>query len=293
LLVLPSITPSDTPAPEIAQAFSPTPDITLEPTVSQTPVESLSPSPSATDAPSLTPTSSSTATIDASPTNTVVPSLTITDTPTRTPTETAIPTEEPGAILDLIELAMSATILPGAIETYGAPRFTPTGFVSTSSGLCLPPPGGFGTAYLQDATLSASLGCAVGASTSVPAAVQSFERGLMIYVGSPQPSIFVLVTTTGQFTRYDDTFNEALDPASGGNVPPAGLLEPIRGFGKVWRSQFGVRDALGWATASESGMTAVAQAFERGQMLALPNLGQIAVLSGSGSGSYRLVFGSS
>jgi hypothetical protein len=36
-------------------------------------------------------------------------------------------------------------------------------------------------------------------------------------------------------------------------VPPPGLYQPIRGFGKLWRTHPEVRDRLGWATAPEQG----------------------------------------
>lgn len=36
-------------------------------------------------------------------------------------------------------------------------------------------------------------------------------------------------------------------------VPPAGLYQPIRGFGKLWRTNPHVRDGLGWAIAPEQG----------------------------------------
>ena len=31
------------------------------------------------------------------------------------------------------------------------------------------------------------------------------------------------------------------------------MLQPIRGFGKLWRTTTSVRDGLGWATAAEQG----------------------------------------
>ena len=31
-------------------------------------------------------------------------------------------------------------------------------------------------------------------------------------------------------------------------IPPEGYYEPVRGFGKVWREERGVREHLGWAT---------------------------------------------
>src|SRR5262245_60288081 len=41
------------------------------------------------------------------------------------------------------------------------------------------------------------------------------------------------------------------DQVSGGEKPPAGLYEPIRGFGKLWRSNPQVRNTLGWAAGPE------------------------------------------
>jgi hypothetical protein len=47
-------------------------------------------------------------------------------------------------------------------------------------------------------------------------------------------------------------------------IPPDGLRQPVRGFGKVWRERPGVREALGWATAEETGFTAIIQEFAGG-----------------------------
>jgi hypothetical protein len=50
---------------------------------------------------------------------------------------------------------------------------------------------------------------------------------------------------------YVDTWREG-EPASGGETPPAGLYEPMRGFGKLWRSETSIRNTLGWAVAPEA-----------------------------------------
>jgi hypothetical protein len=42
-------------------------------------------------------------------------------------------------------------------------------------------------------------------------------------------------------------------------VPPPGRVQPIRGFGKLWRSQPGVRERLGWALAPEQGFNTLYQ----------------------------------
>ena len=54
---------------------------------------------------------------------------------------------------------------------------------------------------------------------------------------------------------YDDTFVEGqveIDPEI---IPPEGLYQPERGFGKLWRENPEVRDAIGWALEPELGHT--------------------------------------
>ena len=91
------------------------------------------------------------------------------------------------------------------------------------------------------------------------------------------------------------TSNPSVDPESGGLAPPAGLLEPIRGFGKVWRENQAVQDALGWATGIEQGNVATAQDFSNGRMLYIPVRGEILILIYSGgvssAGTWRAVPG--
>jgi hypothetical protein len=48
---------------------------------------------------------------------------------------------------------------------------------------------------------------------------------------------------------------------------PQGKLQPIRGFGKVWRDNADVRRKLGWALAKEEAQNAQVLQFERGAML--------------------------
>jgi len=98
----------------------------------------------------------------------------------------------------------------------------------------------------------------------------------------PQPIIYVL-PNDGTYHRFDDTFNPETDAASGDESPPDGLVAPMFGFGKVWRMNSAMRDALGWATAPEQRGTGEFQMFERGEMLSLSQTGQIyAFLSDTG-----------
>lgn len=250
-------------------------------------------------APSFTPTTTLppdvTATFTLTPSVTVTPSMTITDTPTRTPTETPLPTDDPTRPSNAIgELLRSWTPPPPGTWIFGTMPGTSVGIVATQPAgnggtLCLPPVGGFGSVYTVDPVLAAQIGCSSGAPMPFPAAVQTFEHGVMIYVGSTPAAIYVLYNN-GSYSRFNDTFVDGIDPTSGGEMPPPGLIEPIRGFGKVWRSDPTVRNTLGWAIQPETGTTATVLLFQTGQMIALPPLGQIAVLTNVGT--YRLLTGS-
>ena len=108
----------------------------------------------------------------------------------------------------------------------------------------------------------------------------------MIWVSGP---IFVLFSD-GRYRRFDDTFAAGIDPESGGEIPPAGLLEPVRGFGKVWRSNPDVRGGLGWALAAEAGGSAAMQRFERGWMIDLSQRSDVLIFTedpGGASGTWQ------
>jgi serine/threonine-protein kinase len=149
---------------------------------------------------------------------------------------------------------------------------------------CAPPPGGFATAY-NDGALAGTLGCPLPAApVQVNSASQLFERGSMIYAQETPARIYVLYND-GTFRRYDDTWVGGVDPESGGETPPAGLLEPVRGFGKVWRTNPDVRAGLGWAFTPEAGALAWIQTFERGRMIALPQRNEIIALTDDAGGA--------
>jgi hypothetical protein len=82
----------------------------------------------------------------------------------------------------------------------------------------------------------------------------------------PQPVIYVLYANM-TFRRFDDFFDPAIDPVSGGEAPPPGLVEPGYGFDKIWREQPRVREQLGWATSPESPGTGQFQMFLDGSMI--------------------------
>jgi hypothetical protein len=292
ILVLPSETPSVTPQATETPEARPTliAEITIAPsasvsspeqglTANATGTETLTPVPNVTERPTLT------------------PSMTITDTPTRTLTMTPYTEEDLSPLFQLAIVALSST--PPPTGFYVPPSLTPTGFApvnpvnpvnpgAPAGTLCLPPPGGFGAVYMADPAFSVQIGCPLGSPLAYPAAIQTFERGIMIYVGTSPSAIYVLYNT-GSYTRFADTWIDGVDPVSGGETAPFGLYEPIRGFGKVWRSDTTVRNGLGWATQPEAGTNVTLMLFQSGQMIALPSLGQVAVMTTTGT--YRLVAG--
>ncbi|MCU0521937.1 MAG: hypothetical protein MUF84_14755 [Anaerolineae bacterium] len=93
------------------------------------------------------------------------------------------------------------------------------------------------------------------------AAEQRFESGSMIWVEA-EDAIYVvhkIGDIAGHWQRFQDEWDESqptLDPAL---VPPAGLQQPIRGFGLVWRERPGVREGLGWAIEGEQAFTTIVQ----------------------------------
>jgi hypothetical protein len=112
-------------------------------------------------------------------------------------------------------------------------------------------------------------------SVSLPAAEQAFERGWMIWLApipgsnsvSANPeaaSVYVLYNTDltsawPQWERFGDLWEPGQPESDLAIEPPAGLYQPLRGFGKVWRDQPGVRSRLGWAVAPEEGFASTYQ----------------------------------
>jgi hypothetical protein len=275
-------------------------DTVQVPTLAQLPSATATPLPSATAFPtwtetaSATPTETGTATPTPSVTFTVTPSQTITSTPTATATETPAPAEDVQAVDSLLALAQQATVLPQEF------LIVPTQVVAVSpAAVSVPgqnincvtaPTARIGEIYADDPSLAALLGCPVGGAVDIITASQVFQNGSMLYVQGSPGSIYVLASDS-RFTRFDDTYNAAADPESTGQTPPSPTLyEPVRGFGKVWRTYVDVRERLGWATTTEAGNNSALQLFERGRMLTLPQRNQVLALiddPGGGIGSWR------
>lgn len=106
--------------------------------------------------------------------------------------------------------------------------------------------------------------CPAGPVHESYAAGQYFERGLMVWVENPD-SFYVFYSGRDEmgFQVFDWISDIALKPGASpdnriGEPAPAGLYEPVSGFGMVWRGEVegvraDVRERLGWATEPESG----------------------------------------
>lgn len=92
---------------------------------------------------------------------------------------------------------------------------------------------------------------------SIYVAEQRFEGGWMFWL-QPNTQIWVLTEDDdGEhvWSVYDDTFVEGEAESDPQILPPEGRLQPIRGFGKLWRENPEVRMAVGWALDVELGHT--------------------------------------
>lgn len=93
------------------------------------------------------------------------------------------------------------------------------------------------------------------------AAYQPFERGTMFWLGA-RVRIYVLYADTAShsYSALQDPWHAGLPESDPGIEPPAGYVQPVRGFGMVWRGEdsayLNVRERLGWGLEPETGYTA-------------------------------------
>ncbi|MBI5957710.1 MAG: hypothetical protein HY866_03175 [Chloroflexi bacterium] len=211
--------------------------------------------------------------------------------PTQGEFRTATPTPAPPITMtpSFTPTATDTPVTPGALGYISVGGQVAAG--AGAGGTCAnTPQGNFGAIYQGDSNLQAALGCALsGGSNAVTSAYQPFQNGVMFWVSSlgtqPQSTIYALFNN-GTYQRLSDTFLDGVDPASSGAVPPAGMSEPVRGFGKVWRDNPTVRDTIGWAVAGESGGTAQILVFERGEMVSVSQAGQTYIMITGSPGTW-------
>jgi hypothetical protein len=193
------------------------------------------------------------------------------------------------------------TIATTAVAADGTPLEEPLLLSFTTEGEQAPAGGGlnpigrFGVIWRAElGGPGGTLGYATDVAQELWSATQPFEHGRMIWVDHLQEDYVYVLTygadeSGGTWQAYVDTFREG-DLESGGLASPTGRLEPIRGFGKVWRDELGGPDSpVGWALVPEQGYVGEVQFFEHGLMLWNPLDGTTYVLLDDGVwGAYPL-----
>jgi len=103
--------------------------------------------------------------------------------------------------------------------------------------------------------------CPLYEASITNAAEERFEHGTMIWMqqlnlGENKTGgvIFVLFDD-GTFKRLDDAWVEGMPESDPDIQAPQGLLQPIRGFGKLWRENADIQKKIGWAVTPETGYT--------------------------------------
>lgn len=158
------------------------------------------------------------------------------------------------------------TLAPYVINMNSSGPVVSSGGTGPASGACgMPVASRFTNAYNTNTTVQQRLGCPVNGGAAISGmATESFERGNMFWRGDMR-QIYVLAVS-GQFWQAADSWNESIPASDPAYSPPGGLIQPVRGFGLVWRSNQAIRDALGWATLPETLYDGFWQDFERGAM---------------------------
>jgi hypothetical protein len=90
---------------------------------------------------------------------------------------------------------------------------------------------------------------------------QTFEHGRMLWVGTLD-RIYVVFEDGGSpgWAQYPDEYEEGQPASDDTLIPPPNLLQPVRGFGLVWRSNPRVQERLGWAISPEVSFEGMYQA---------------------------------
>ncbi len=205
-----------------------------------------------TDVPTMGPTAALPTTPPVEPTTAVPVPITPTPTPTPSATPSATPTVSPTS---------TASATPTATDTR-TPSVTPTP-------TCAQPV----DSDLASAWDRSRLGCATAPASVIWAAWEPFERGYMLW-RSDLDHIYAFFfqngtnLTRGSYQTGGDAWKwDGSYPDGTGLTPPAGLLEPVRGFGYVWRNFLGGPSGdIGWATDEEKGFCVRIQPFEQGLM---------------------------
>ncbi len=190
-----------------------------------------------------------------------VPETTTSEPPTAAP---ALPTDSPVPPSDT-PVAASDTPTPTASPRPPTDTPTPTSSATPACSIAVDP-------ELAGAWDRSLLGCPTAGASVTWAAWETFERGAMFW-RLDTDTVRVLYygggsnASAGDWTEITEPWDQS-NPEGIGLVPPAGLYEPVRGFGWVWREFVdGPTGPLGWAREEEKGFCAKVQPLENGLLM--------------------------
>ncbi len=89
----------------------------------------------------------------------------------------------------------------------------------------------------------------------IQVAEEVFEHGRMFWI-QPRQQIWVMFDSgqgSGQWQVYDNTYQDGEPETDPSIVPPDGKYQPVRGFGKLWRTNPEIKDKLGFGLTPEFG----------------------------------------
>lgn len=230
---------------------APTATPTKAPTSRATTVEAQN----VTSRPPTTTTTSATTTNVASTTAAVV-------TKSANPPTAALATPAPSTAAVITTAVISTTV--AATTVVPSPTVTtdisPTPAIPTPTvaGCAIVPIRGFGKLLAENPDIAAKVGCPTNNEANALLAYESFEKGFMLFNAGQ-----VYVLYGNNWRVYQDTFvTPTPAPSAAANATPLPptptqnnfgcTVEPINGFGKLWRDNAEVRGLLGCATQKES-----------------------------------------
>ena len=101
-----------------------------------------------------------------------------------------------------------------------------------------------------------------------------------MYWQSASSTIYVLYDDRS-YQVFGDEWREGRPELSCEATPPADARAPVRGFGRIWCLERGVKDRIGWALDAEESFIASHQVFANGLLLTNP-AGDVLTLLSSG-----------
>ena len=135
----------------------------------------------------------------------------------------------------------------------------------------------FGTNWQVETAVTTALGCAGEPAATFEGTTQLFENGFMVFI--PGGEIWALAPGVPSGRYWYSA--QIPPPAPEDIVAPEGLRVPTLGFGAVWASLPGVRQALGFARTEENSASTIIQRFIGGTLMLDASTGQTFALLGN------------